>query len=156
MKKIIIFLFYILLPQTAGLIGSMFTRNSINNWYQFLIKPALNPPNWIFAPVWTLLYIFMGVAAYLIWLKGWQNKKVRIALIIFFLQLVLNSIWSIIFFGMQNILFALIELMILWTLILIITIMFFRIEKKAGYLMLPYLIWTSFAMYLNYMLLILN
>jgi tryptophan-rich sensory protein len=140
----------------AGVIGSFFTFNSIQDWYQFLEKPALNPPNWIFGPVWTLLYILMGVALFLVWKKGWKNKKVKIAINIFFIQLTLNALWSILFFGLQNPLLAFVEIIILWILIVVTMEKFYHISKPAMYLLIPYLLWVSFASYLNASIWLLN
>jgi tryptophan-rich sensory protein len=140
----------------AGLIGSFFTFNSIQEWYRFLEKPALNPPNWVFGPIWTLLYILMGIALFLIWKKGWKNKEVKIAINIFFIQLVLNALWSILFFGLQNPLLAFVEIIILWILIVVTMAKFYQISKPAMGLLVPYLLWVSFAGYLNALIWILN
>ena len=140
----------------AGAIGSIFTAGAIPNWYAALNKPDLAPPNWVFAPVWTTLYILMGIAAYLVWDKGWKNKDVKVALDLFGAQLVLNIFWSIIFFGMKNPLYAFIEIIVLWLAIALTISKFNKIEKNAAYLMVPYIIWVSFAAYLNYSIWMLN
>lgn len=140
----------------AGAIGSIFTRQAILTWYAALEKPAFTPPNWLFAPVWTLLYILMGVAAFLVWRKGWENRQVRIALIIFLIQLVLNVLWSVVFFGLESPLYGLIVIVVLWVGILFATLSFYRISRIAGVLMLPYLLWVTFAAVLNESIWLLN
>jgi benzodiazapine receptor len=148
---------FLIIPLLAGAVGSYFTTAAIDTWYANLIKPALNPPDWLFAPVWTALYIFMGLAAYLVWEKKKEKGKlVSESLFVFFSQLALNSLWSIIFFGLKNPALALLEIIILWTLILIAFINFYKIRKWAGWLLIPYLAWTTFATYLNFMIVKLN
>jgi len=140
----------------AGAIGSIFTRQAIPTWYATLEKPAFNPPNWLFAPVWTLLYILMGVAAFMVWREGFENRQVRIALIAFLVQLVLNALWSVVFFGLQSPLYGLIVISVLWVAILFTTLQFYRISLAAGVLMLPYLLWVTFAAVLNESIWLLN
>ena len=140
----------------AGAIGSIFTRQAIPTWYATLEKPFFNPPNWLFAPVWTLLYILMGIAAFLVWRKGSENRQVRIALIAFLVQLVLNALWSIAFFGLESPLYGLIVIVVLWVAILFTTLSFYRISRAAGVLMLPYLLWVTFAAVLNESIWLLN
>ena len=140
----------ILICQLAGGIGSVFTFSAIPNWYDFLNKPQFNPPNWIFGPVWTILYTLMGISAYLIFNK---DKK---ALMIFAVQLVLNAFWSIIFFGFHSILGGLIFIILLWFSILLTIAKFYKIDKNAAFLLIPYVLWVSFATILNYYLLVLN
>jgi tryptophan-rich sensory protein len=140
----------------AGAIGSIFTRQAIPTWYATLEKPAFNPPNWLFAPVWTLLYIMMGVAAFLVWRKGLDNKQVRIALIVFLVQLVLNALWSVAFFGLESPLYGLIVIAALWVAILVTVLKFYRISLAASALMWPYLLWVTFAAVLNSSIWLLN
>ncbi|MCX6008784.1 MAG: tryptophan-rich sensory protein, partial [Chloroflexi bacterium] len=140
----------------AGLIGSIFTREAIPTWYAALEKPAFNPPNWLFAPVWTLLYIMMGVAAFLVWRKGLENKQVRIALIVFLVQLVLNALWSVAFFGLESPLYGLIVIAALWVAILLTVLKFYRISSAASVLLWPYLLWVTFAAVLNVSIWLLN
>lgn len=140
----------------AGAIGSLSTSSSIQEWYPALVKPALNPPSWIFAPVWTTLYVMMGVAAFLVWKRGGELKNVKLPLLLFIIQLVLNALWSIIFFGMQNLTFALFEILLLWIAILATIISFMKISKRAGWLLVPYLLWVSFASYLTFSIWMLN
>jgi len=146
----------ILICQCAGIIGSFFTRRSIPEWYVFINKPVFNPPNWVFAPVWVSLFIMMGIAAFLVWRKGLCTPGVRSALMIFLLQLVLNSLWSIVFFGNRSILGGLVVIVVLWLAILWAIIKFFAISKPAGVLLIPYIAWTSFAFILNVALVVLN
>ena len=149
-------LVFILISQGAGIIGSLFTVRSIDAWYEGLNKPAFNPPNWIFGPVWTLLYFAMGIAAYLVWRNGWGRQEVKVALIVFAFQLVLNALWSIIFFGMRAPLAGFIEIFFLWSVILATLVLFWRISLAAGLLLLPYIGWVSFAAVLNFYLWRLN
>lgn len=140
----------------AGAIGSIFTRQTITTWYATLEKPAFQPPNWLFAPVWTLLYVLMGVAAFLVWRKGLENRQVKIALIAFLIQLVLNALWSVVFFGLESPVYGLIVIAVLWAAILFTTLSFYRISRVAGGLMLPYLLWVTFAAVLNESIWLLN
>jgi len=156
MSKMIKLALSILACLVAGFIGSAATMPSIPTWYASLQKPAFNPPNWIFAPVWTTLFIMMGVAAFLVWDKGLENKKVRISLAIFGLQLLLNVLWSMLFFGLQSPLYAFIDILVLWALILATMIYFYRISAAAAYLLIPYILWVSFASALNLSIVILN
>ncbi len=146
----------IALPLLVGTIGSYFTAPAIPEWYAGLNKPALNPPNWVFAPAWTTLYILMGVSLFLIWRKGIREKRIKMAVFVFITQLVLNATWSIAFFGAQNPGLALINIILLWIGIICTIILFYKIFRVAAYLLIPYLLWTSFATYLNYSILILN
>ena len=155
MSKTIKFLISISVCLIAGFIGSIATTPSIPTWYAALQKPVFNPPDWIFAPVWTTLFIFMGISAYLIWNKS-PGKGIKIALSIFGLQLILNSFWSIIFFGWHSILFAFVEMLLLWFAILLTIIYFHRISRPASYLLIPYLLWVSFAAVLNLSIFLLN
>lgn len=138
------------LCQLAGLIGSIFTVSSISAWYVFLNKPSWNPPAWLFGPVWTILYTLMGISLYIVWTKGLKKPKIRTAVWWFLGQLLLNSAWSVIFFGQKNIALAFAEILILFISIVIVTVKFYKIDKTAGYLMIPYLAWVSFAAFLNY------
>ena len=157
-KRIKIFklIISILVCQGAGAIGSLFTSPAISTWYSTIQKPSFNPPNWIFAPVWILLFLLMGISLYLIWSKGFYNKETKIAIFIFFVQLILNILWSIIFFALQSPLYAFIEIIILWFMILLTIITFYRVSKITVYLLLPYIIWVSFALVLNFSILIIN
>jgi len=142
----------ILIPFIASAIGGFFTSTSVSDWYLELVKPSFNPPSWIFGPVWTVLFFLMGISLFLIW----KDKHDWKAFFIFGLQLFLNVLWSAFFFGLQNITLALIEIFILWIAILFTIISFYRINKTAAYLLLPYIIWVSFAIILNFNIYLLN
>lgn len=147
---------WIAASQTAGIVGSLFTVSAIPTWYESLAKPSWNPPGWIFGPVWTILYTLMGIAAYRIWRKGMKKQAVRQAVILFSIHLAFNALWSIIFFGLQHIPLAFLEILVLLCLIVIVTLRFYHLDKIAAYLLLPYLVWVSFATYLTYAILRLN
>jgi len=142
--------------EIAGIIGALFTTPSIPTWYATLAKPVLNPPAWIFGPVWTTLYFLMGIAAFLVWNKGWDRKDVRKALGVFLLQLVLNVAWSIIFFGLHSPFWAFVDLVAMWLAIVWTMSLFYKISKPAVWLLVPYILWVSFAGYLNLLILMLN
>ena len=133
----------------AEVVGGLLTSPSIRSgWYDALRKPAFNPPEWIFGPVWTFLFLTMAVSAWLIW-KQAADSPVRFPLVLFFLQLLLNVTWSGLFFGLRRPGLALMELVVLWILILIVMILFYRLHRFAGLLMSPYFAWVSFAVVLN-------
>lgn len=146
----------IIVCQAAGLIGSLFTTPAIPTWYASLRKPVFTPPNWLFAPVWTTLFLLMGIALFLIWRKGVGMPGVKMALIIFFIQLLFNIFWSIAFFGLKSPLLGLIVIVILWIAILLTIINFYRISTIAGLLLVPYILWVSYAGILNFSLFTLN
>ena len=133
-----------------GFLSGQVTRDAITTWYPRIIKPSFNPPNWIFAPVWSMLFTFMGVAAGLVWAKIDFNKEiVKKALLFFVIQLALNVLWSFLFFGLHNPGIALIEIILLWLMIFETYNQFIKIDKIAGYLFIPYLGWVGFAAILN-------
>jgi benzodiazapine receptor len=134
----------------AAGIGSLLTMPSISTWYAGLDKPFFNPPNWIFGPVWTLLFLMMAVALYFILLRGTQDKEAKKGIIIFFVQLVLNVLWSGLFFAAHNLMFAFFDIIILWLAIFFTILQFKKVNKIAAYLLIPYLIWVSFASILNF------
>ena len=140
----------ILVCLMAGFIGSFFTSPAIQGWYANVTKPSFNPPNWIFAPMWTLLFILMGIAVALVLSKGWSVPSVKIAVILFGVHLILNVLWSVFFFGMQNPALAFVEIIILWLMIALLIFLFFKIDMRAGWLMIPYILWVSFAAILNF------
>lgn len=146
----------ILLPQLAGIAGSFFTIKSINNWYQYLEKPFFSPPNYIFGPVWSVLYLLMGLSVYFLWEKSANNKHAKETVDIFWIHLFFNFIWSILFFGMRNVLFALVDILIIWIFIIALIIRSWSDRKVSAILFIPYLLWVSFATVLNYYILILN
>jgi len=142
--------------ELVGILGSVFTVSSIPTWYATLNRPSFAPPNWIFGPVWTLLYFLMGVAFYLIWKQGWKRKKVRTAGNYFLAQLGLNFIWSPIFFGLKSPLIALVVIIAMWALIIMTMKKFYPLSRLAFYLLIPYLLWVSFASVLNGAIVVLN
>jgi benzodiazapine receptor len=156
MNKWIVLIIAILVCQAAGIIGSIFTYPSIGTWYAELEKPFFTPPNWVFGPVWITLYTLMGISLFWIWQKGPNKENVRGALLAFFGQLVLNSVWSIVFFGLQSPFYALILIVMLWFLILLTIFKFYKIDKKAGLILIPYILWVTIATALNYYIFVLN
>ncbi len=149
---------------SAGVIGGFFTSPSIPAWYASLAKPYFNPPNWVFGPVWTILYILMGVAFFLVWRKsgrregkdGRKSKYFNTAAALFGIQLALNALWSIVFFGMHSIGGALAVIGLLWLAILANIVWFWRSSRAAALLLVPYIAWVSFASFLNYVIWTLN
>jgi tryptophan-rich sensory protein len=133
----------------AGGIGSLFTFKAIPTWYPGLKKPKYTPPNQAFGPVWTTLYILMGLSVYFIWQRGLATDGVLLAFILFWVQLVLNALWSIIFFGMKSKGGGVITIIVLWFLILTTIITSFQVSVWAGILLIPYILWVSVATYLN-------
>lgn len=154
MKKIYKLIISLLIPQLAGGLGSIFTSSSVGGWYQTLAKSPLNPPGWVFGPVWTTLFLLMGYALYLVWTS--EGEKRKQAFRIFAIQMILNVLWSVLFFGMRSPGLALLEIGILWVAILLNILAFSKVSKVSGYLLWPYLLWVSFASYLNYSIWSLN
>lgn len=144
--KIIGLVVWILICFIPAIIGSQFGPG---DWYQTLTKPEWNPPNWIFGPVWTLLYISMGISVWIIW-KNYGLKTAAIPITFFIAQLILNALWSWFFFGLENVGLAFIDIVALWTLIFITLILFWKLNTWSGVLLLPYIAWVSFATVLNY------
>ncbi|SDX02683.1 TspO/MBR family protein [Flavobacterium degerlachei] len=150
MNKITKILTVVVTCLAIGYFSGNSTRSAILDWYPALVKPIFNPPNWIFAPVWSMLYIMMGIAAGLVWDRIESNTEtVKKALVFFAVQLALNALWSYLFFGLNNPMLALLEIVILWLMIYETYVQFGKINKIAGYLFIPYLLWVSFAMVLN-------
>jgi tryptophan-rich sensory protein len=146
----------LVVPQLVGIAGALITYPAIPSWYRSLHAPVFAPPSWVFAPVWTLLYILMGTASYLVWRRGFHTDGVRHALRIYGIQLALNLAWSIIFFGMHAIGLALICITILWIAIIFTILGFAPVSRAAAWLLAPYAAWVSFAALLNYGFWILN
>jgi tryptophan-rich sensory protein len=146
----------ILLCLSAGGIGSAFTTSAIPEWYATLTKPSFSPPNWIFAPVWTLLYILMGLAAAIVWQKGLQSPEVRTALVVFLAQLILNMVWSVLFFGLRSPLYGLVDILFLWAMILVTIAQFSKVSIPAAVMLVPYILWVTFASGLNLGIYLLN
>ncbi|MDJ0805850.1 MAG: TspO/MBR family protein [Gammaproteobacteria bacterium] len=153
--KVIGLFIFLALCLLVGVIGGFITSSSVETWYQTLNKPSFNPPDWLFAPVWSSLYIMMAIAAWRVWLRigladGW------LVFVLFFLQLILNLAWSYLFFGLHRIDLALLEIIILLTLIIINAVVFWRIDRLAGMLFMPYIVWVFYANILNFSLLMMN
>lgn len=168
----------IIICELAGFIGSAFTVSQINTWYASLNKPSFNPPNWIFGPVWTAIFVLMGIALYLVWIKKWETKneiyhrKIKAwnpfsrkflgawqkanVILVFATQLVLNVLWSILFFGLHSPGVAFFELLMLWFAIIFLIINFYKVSKVAAWLLLPYILWVSFAAILNLAIFLIN
>jgi len=140
----------IIAAQSAGIIGSLFTVTSVDSWYETLAKPVFNPPGWVFGPVWTILYTLIGIAIYMVWTrhKGGHRRTFWLRLMV--VHLVLNALWSILFFGQQLLLGAFIEILLLLATLLWLIALAFRFDKRVAYVLLPYLAWVSFAAFLNY------
>ena len=137
----------VIICTSLGFLSGLSTADSITNWFQFVKKPSWNPPNWLFAPVWTLLYILMGISVALIWHSNSNNKKKAIGL--FIIQFTLNLCWSIIFFNQHMPGLAFVEIIVMLIFIILTTVSFYKINKTAAYLLLPYICWVSFATVLN-------
>lgn len=155
-KKILTFIVAISICLLAGYIGSYYTAPAIPTWYAGLQKPDLTPPSWVFAPVWTALYILMGISLYLIIQSGLKNMEVQLGLILFLFQLIVNIGWSFFFFGLHSTFFGFMAIVLLWAVLLCTIIQLFRFSIPASMLLVPYFCWVSFAGYLNYSILILN
>jgi len=152
MQKFFKLIVALLIPQIIGGIGAIFTVSAIPSWYSTLNKPFLNPPNYIFGPVWTILYLMMGISFFLIWQKGFAKKTGGF----FMIQLFLNGIWSFLFFGLQSPLLALIDIILLIIFLALSIFYFFQNNRLASFLLIPYFLWITFASYLNLMIYILN
>ena len=145
----------LIICQLAGFIGSFFTAPAIPDWYASLEKPSFNPPNWLFSPVWIFLFVLMGITLYILWQKE-EKRESRIALIFFFIQLGLNILWSVLFFGLKSPMLAFVEIILLWIFILLTMIKASKVSRAAAFLLLPYILWVSFAAVLNFYLWQLN
>ena len=152
-NKFLTFILFFFITYSASLIGGLATINFKEPWYSQLIKPSFNPPDWIFASVWTTLYLMMTVAIWFFWHSKNRNMN---TVYIYFIHLIFNTTWSIIFFVFHNIFLALIILIILIVLIIILIVRFKRVNLLSAYLMIPYLLWCCYALILNLNLLILN
>ncbi len=156
MKRLPKLVVSIALCEAVGLLTTPFTVAAIPEWYASLIKPSFSPPNWIFGPVWTLLYFLMGVSFFLVWQLGWKKKKVQTAVYYFGAQIALNFLWSIAFFGLRSPLLGLINIITLLLFIILTMRHFYPLSKPAFYLLVPYLLWVSFASLLNAAIVVLN
>ena len=147
----------ILICLAAGLLGSMVTMPAVESmWFIDLNKPVFQPPNWLFAPVWTILYILMGVAAGIVYVEGKNKMEGKTALILFAVQLVLNILWSFMFFGVHTLLGASVNIVLLWGTLLATIIYFFKLNRAAGWMMIPYILWVTFATILTITLFVMN
>ncbi len=156
MKYLVKSFYGVLLSEFVGLASTPFTLASIPTWYQTLHKPPFTPANWIFGPVWTLLYALMGIALGFVWVKGLHKKSVKIAFSFFLAQLAVNFLWSAVFFGMRSPLLGLFIIVVLLTLIVITMRTFYPVSKTAFILLIPYFLWVSFATILNIAIVVLN
>jgi len=147
--KFLRLIFSVLIAQSAGVVGSIFTVSNVDGWYATLEKPLWNPPSWVFGPVWIALYTLMGISAYLVWRQR-HRPGAKLALSVYGAHLVLNALWSILFFGLQNPGLAFAEILILLGSILVTTVLFWRINNWSGALLVPYLSWAAFATLLNF------
>jgi tryptophan-rich sensory protein len=158
MKKqsVLSFLYALVLCFAAAALGSVFTMPAIATWYATITKPVFSPPNWIFGPVWTVLYICMAIALWFVWNIKTKKKEKAAGVKYFYVQLALNSLWSILFFGLHNPSLAVAEIIVLWIMIYLTIRNFFAVSQKAGWLLIPYLVWVSFATVLNFSVALLN
>lgn len=148
MRKWLALVAWVALPLLiGGGVGGLFQPG---DWYAQLNKPDWNPPSWVFGPVWTTLYVLMGVAAWLVWERHGFNGAARTALVLFLVHLLFNAAWSALFFGLESPGLAFAEILVLWAMILTLIVLFWRLRPAAGALLLPYLAWVSFAAVLNY------
>lgn len=154
-NKYIKLIISVLIPVLIGFAGSFFTSSSVSTWYLTIKKPLFNPPNLVFAPVWTVLFILIGISFYLIWVKK-PIAKFRFVSYVYFVQLGLNFLWSVLFFGLRNPLLAFLEIILLWISIVLLMISFYKISRMSAYLLVPYLLWVSFASVLNLSIVVLN
>ena len=152
-NKLLSFVLFFIITFSASFIGGLVTFTFKEPWYSELTKSNFNPPDWIFAPVWTTLYLMMTLAIWFFWHS--KNREMN-TIYIYFIHIVFNTTWSVVFFGFHNIFLALVNLIILILLIVILILRFRRVNKVSSYLMIPYLLWSSFALFLNYSLLVLN
>lgn len=150
MSNIVKAIIAISIPLIVGAISGFFTVTGVESWYQTIQKPSWNPPNWIFGPVWTALYIMMGIALFLVWKEDTSEELKKIALVLFAVQLILNFFWSFIFFNQQQPGWALVEIIAMWLFILLTIFAFAQVNKTAAWLLVPYISWVSFATILNY------
>jgi translocator protein len=150
MNNILKLVIAVAIPIAVGAISGFFTVTGVQSWYQTINKPSWNPPNWIFGPVWTTLYVMMGIALYLIWKSDSSDMLKKTAIILFAVQLTLNFFWSFIFFNQEQPGWALVEIIVMWVFILVTIFAFAQVSKPAAWLLVPYISWVSFATILNY------
>lgn len=150
MSNIVKGIIAIAIPLLVGGASGFFTVTGVESWYQTIQKPSWNPPNWVFGPVWTTLYIMMGIAFFLVWKEDTSEELKKIAIALFAVQLILNFFWSFIFFNLQQPGWALVEIIAMWFFILLTIFAFAQVNKTAAWLLVPYISWVSFATILNY------
>ena len=150
------FLISLFITLAIGFTAFLFTRTEVASWYSTLNKPVFNPPSWLFAPVWTCIYILIAIAAYLVWERRNNSIDYLTTRTVYILQLVLNFSWSIVFFGLHEIVAALLVIILLWIMIVLNVRWFGKFSKTASWLLLPYFLWVSFAAILNYSIFSLN
>lgn len=143
-------IFCIVVCQLAGVLGSVFTRSSVNTWYQDLTKPWFTPPGWVITTIWLVLFTLMGLSLFLVYREGLSRVDVRIAVGIFAIQLLVNVLWSMAFFGLRWPMGGLVTIAVLWVLIVLTILKFWPISREAALFLMPYLLWVSFAAFLNY------
>lgn len=150
LKDLLKIVLCIIICQAAGVVGSIFTSSSVSSWYPTLIKPSFTPPGWLIGLVWTILFTLMGISLFLVWREGLDQADVKTAIYFFAAQLVVNVMWSGAFFGLQSPLAGLAVIAVLWVLILMTIIRFWPISRGAALLLVPYILWVSFAAFLNF------
>lgn len=155
-KKVLKFIISIFICQSAGIFGSLFTFESISDWYVTLEKPLFAPPNWIFGPVWIILYFLMGVSLYIVWENELKSKSRKVFFTVFGIQLILNALWSLLFFGLKSPLLGLVDIILLDIMVIFTIIYSKSISKLAAILLVPYLVWIIFASILNFAIFLLN
>ncbi len=155
-QKVLKFIISIIICQSAGIFGSLFTFDSISDWYVTLEKPAFAPPNWIFGPVWITLYFLMGLSLYIVWKDELKSKTRNAFFVVFGIQLILNALWSFLFFGLRSPFLGLLDIILLDIMVIVTIIYAKSISKLAMILLIPYLIWIVFASYLNYVIFLVN
>jgi len=149
-KDILKLIASIFICQGAGIIGALFTMPTIRTWYETLNKPEFRPPNAVFGPVWTALFLLMGISLFLVWHKGLESQGIKIALLVFLAQLILNIAWSVLFFGMRSPGLAFFEIIVLWAAIILTMVLFKRVSSVSAILLIPYMLWVGFAAVLNF------
>lgn len=155
-KKLLKFITSIIICQSAGIFGSLFTFEAVAGWYITLEKPFFAPPNWIFGPVWITLYFLMGISLYIVWTNKLKSKTKNVFFIVFGIQLILNALWSFLFFGLRSPMFGLVDILILDVMVVVTIIYAKKVSKFSAILLIPYMVWIIIASVLNYAILVLN
>ncbi len=155
MPKFLKLVISIAIPLVIGFLGSIFTSSSVDSWYKTINKPVFTPPGWLFGPAWTILFILIGLSFYFVWINNFGDK-LWLCIGVFVVQLILNLLWSFLFFTLKAPLLAFVEIVVLWVAILVNILVFFKVTKVAGYLLIPYILWVTFASALNLVVYLLN